>query len=58
MDNALSFEESIKKLIMDALKECNGKVQGKGSASERLQINPQTLYSKIRKYKIEINKLF
>ena len=50
----LSFAEETKKIITRALKQCGGKVQGKGSASEILDLKPQTLYSKIRKYNISL----
>ena len=52
----LSFEDGVKAIIINALQKCDGKVQGTGSASELLKLNPQTLYSKIRKYGIILNE--
>ena len=46
------FEEQVKKIISEALKASGGKVQGEGGAADLLSMNPQTLYSKIRKYGI------
>ena len=50
-----SWDNECKKIIINALQKSNWKVQGVNSASEKLQLNPQTLYSKIRKYKISLN---
>lgn len=46
----MSMEEMTKQHILDALKRCNWKVTGKRSAAELLQMNGQTLYSRMRKY--------
>ena len=51
----LSFEAQVKSIIQNTLKLTEGKVHGSGGAAERLQLNPQTLYSKMRKYGIEKN---
>ncbi|MCH2204691.1 MAG: sigma-54 dependent transcriptional regulator [Lentisphaerales bacterium] len=51
-----SWDNECKKIIINALQKSNWKVQGVNSASEKLQLNPQTLYSKIRKYKISLNQ--
>ena len=51
-DLTLSFDDQVKSIITETLKACDGKVQGSGGAAERLGLNPQTLYSKIRKYGI------
>ncbi len=48
-----SMEEMEKEHIMNALKSCNGKVSGIGGAAELLQIQPQTLYSKMKKLGIK-----
>ncbi|MGD9785619.1 MAG: sigma 54-interacting transcriptional regulator [Hyphomicrobiaceae bacterium] len=37
--------------LMSAVAECNGRISGPGGAAELLQMNPQTLYSKLRKLK-------
>jgi len=48
-----SFDEEVKALIQRALFICGGRVDGEGGAAELLNLKPQTLYSKIRKYSIE-----
>jgi transcriptional regulator with GAF, ATPase, and Fis domain len=35
------------------LKECGGKIYGKGGAAERLKLKPTTLQSKLIKYGVE-----
>jgi transcriptional regulator with GAF, ATPase, and Fis domain len=40
--------------IRQALTLSNGKIHGKGGAAELLNINPNTLRSKIRKFGIQI----
>jgi two-component system response regulator HydG len=48
-----SMEEMEKEHIMNALQSCNGKVSGPGGAAELLQMQPQTLYSKMKKLGIK-----
>lgn len=48
-----SMEEMEKEHIMNALQNCNGKVSGPGGAAELLKIQPQTLYSKMKKLGIK-----
>jgi two-component system response regulator HydG len=48
-----SMEEMEKEHIMNALKTCDGKVSGPGGAAELLKIQPQTLYSKMKKLGIK-----
>ena len=49
------YDEMIKKHLESALELANGKVTGKGSASELLGMNGKTLASKLRKYGIDPN---
>ncbi|MBZ4037642.1 sigma-54 dependent transcriptional regulator [Flavobacterium sp. 17A] len=48
-----SMEEMEKEHIMNALQLCDGKVSGPGGAAEMLKIQPQTLYSKMKKLGIK-----
>lgn len=48
-----SMEEMEKDHIMNALQRCNGKVSGPGGAAEMLKMQPQTLYSKMKKLGIK-----
>ncbi|WP_029272477.1 sigma-54 dependent transcriptional regulator [Flavobacterium sp. KJJ] len=48
-----SMEEMEKEHIMNALQICGGKVSGPGGAAELLKIQPQTLYSKMKKLDIK-----
>ena len=48
-----SMEEMEKEHIMNALQICDGKVSGPGGAAELLKIQPQTLYSKMKKLGIK-----
>ncbi|WP_326983121.1 sigma-54 dependent transcriptional regulator [Chryseobacterium sp. MYb264] len=48
-----SMEEMERDHIMNALQSCNGKVSGIGGAAELLKIQPQTLYSKMKKLGID-----
>ncbi|NQZ56895.1 MAG: hypothetical protein HRT88_05415, partial [Lentisphaeraceae bacterium] len=48
------LDEQTKQIIITALRQCGGKVHGVGGAAELLKLNPQTLYSKIRKMDISI----
>lgn len=48
-----SMEEMEKEHIMSALQICNGKVSGIGGAAELLKMQPQTLYSKMKKLGIK-----
>ncbi len=44
-----SLQETERKHIARVLRACNWRVKGKGNAAERLQLNPSTLYSRMRK---------
>lgn len=48
-----SMEEMERDHIMNALKSSNGKVSGIGGAAELLKLQPQTLYSKMKKLGID-----
>lgn len=48
-----SMEEMEKEHIMNALQSCDGKVSGPGGAAELLKMQPQTLYSKMKKLGIK-----
>lgn len=48
-----SMEEMERDHIMTALESCGGKVSGIGGAAELLKIQPQTLYSKMKKLGID-----
>jgi two-component system response regulator HydG len=48
-----SMEEMEKEHIINALQTCNGKVSGSGGAAELLKMQPQTLYSKMKKLGIK-----
>ncbi len=48
-----SMEEMEKEHIMNALQLCNGKVSGLGGAAELLKMQPQTLFSKMKKLGIK-----
>ncbi|MCI9846834.1 sigma-54-dependent transcriptional regulator [Flavobacterium pectinovorum] len=48
-----SMEEMEKEHIMNALFLCDGKVSGSGGAAELLKMQPQTLYSKMKKLGIK-----
>jgi transcriptional regulator with GAF, ATPase, and Fis domain len=48
-----SMEEMEKEHIMNALQICDGKVSGPGGAAELLKIQPQTLFSKMKKLGIK-----
>lgn len=49
----LSMEEMEKEHIMNALQICDGKVSGSGGAAELLKMQPQTLFSKMKKLGIK-----
>ncbi|MBB4078440.1 PAS domain S-box-containing protein [Lewinella aquimaris] len=49
----LNFEEMQRQHIMQVLGMTDGKVSGKGGAAELLGLNPQTLFSKMRKLGID-----
>jgi len=48
-----SMEEMEKEHIMNALQLCDGKVSGPGGAAELLKMQPQTLFSKMKKLGIK-----
>lgn len=48
------LEKTIVSSITNALKVTNGKISGERGAASLLNINPNTLYLKMRKYQIEI----
>jgi transcriptional regulator of acetoin/glycerol metabolism len=47
------MEEMEKAHIINALFLCDGKVSGSGGAAELLKMQPQTLYSKMKKLGIK-----
>ena len=48
------MKEREKQNLIKALKQCNGKVTGANSAAELLEMNPTTLYSRIKKLNIKV----
>jgi transcriptional regulator with GAF, ATPase, and Fis domain len=44
-----TMEDATRRHIILALRQCNGRIQGKGSASELLDVNPGTLRSRMKK---------
>jgi transcriptional regulator with GAF, ATPase, and Fis domain len=54
--NQLTLDETIIIAIKDALKQSQGRVDGYFGAAKALNINPNTLRSKMRKYQITIEK--
>lgn len=48
-----SMEDMEREHIINALKQCGGKVFGSGGAAEILKINPTTLYTKMKKLGIK-----
>jgi transcriptional regulator with GAF, ATPase, and Fis domain/tetratricopeptide (TPR) repeat protein len=52
----LGLNEMLEKHIIEALNQCNWKVNGRDGAAALLKMKPQTLYSKIRKMGITKNK--
>lgn len=57
-DSLVSLEEKQRQHILAALKLTKGKVSGKNGAAEKLGMNPQTLFSKIRKLGIRYVQSF
>lgn len=53
MGKLKSMEDMEKEHIMNALHLCDGKVSGSGGAAELLKMQPQTLYSKMKKLGIK-----
>ncbi len=49
----LTYNEMEIRHIREALAYCHGKVSGKSGAAELLQLNPATLYSKMKRFGIE-----
>lgn len=45
----LTLDEAMSRQIRQALQRCNGKVSGPGGAAQLLEINPNTLRSRMRK---------
>lgn len=57
LDKSLAIEPLEKTIItsiINTLKVTNGKINGEGGAAKLLKLNPNTLRSKMRKYKISI----
>jgi DNA-binding NtrC family response regulator len=52
-DPLKTITENERDHILSALERCNWKISGKGGAAELLAINSSTLYSRIKKLKIE-----
>jgi len=53
-----SIDEIERDHILAVLKQCNGKISGKGGAAELLNLNVSTLNSKIKKLGIEKDRFF
>lgn len=53
-----TFEENERDHIIDVLNKCNGKIFGAGGAAELLNINVNTLNSKIKKLGIQKGRVF
>ena len=51
-ERMFTFDEEVKQILQCALAKCGGRVKGEGGAADLLGLNPQTLYSKLRKYQI------
>lgn len=51
-DSNQTLDEAIRQHIIRVLKQSNGKISGKGGAAEKLAVNSNTLYSKMKKLKI------
>ncbi len=49
---ALPFAEVERQAILDALRQCGGKIYGPGGAAAMLKLKPTTLYGKMRKHRI------
>ena len=49
----IAFREMERQYIMQALARCEGKVSGQNGAAALLGLNPQTLYSKIKRLGIQ-----
>ena len=52
-----TFNEITVNYIIKALNRTNGKISGQDGAAELLGLNPSTLWSKIRKYRIDVKGL-
>ena len=52
-ESVLSFKEMETRHILKVLNLCQGKISGKGGAAELLDLNPATLYSKMRRLGIK-----
>ena len=52
-----TFNEVTINYIIKALNRTNGKISGQDGAAELLGLNPSTLWSKIRKYRIDVKGL-
>lgn len=48
-DAIVPLDEAMRQHILLALRQCQGKISGKGGAAELLGVNSNTLYSKIKK---------
>ena len=55
-DNAEPFQ-TFNEVTIEALNRTNGKISGQDGAAELLGLNPSTLWSKIRKYRIDVKGL-
>lgn len=53
LDLGMSYDRFMKVYLGRVLKECGGKIYGKGGAAERLKLKPTTLQSKLIKYGVE-----
>lgn len=55
-DSIVSLDDAIKAHIKHALEICNGQIHGSNGAAELLEINPNTLRSRMRKLNISFNQ--
>ena len=48
-----ALQDAMKRHIEDALRDCRGRIEGRGGAAERLDVNPHTLRARMRKLGID-----
>ena len=48
------IEELEKKFILDTVADCYGRISGPFGAARRLDMNPQTLYTRLKKYQCQV----
>jgi DNA-binding NtrC family response regulator len=52
----MTFEEGSRRVIMDALRACDGRVYGPRGAAVALKLKPTTLMSKMKKLRIKAKR--